>query len=141
MKQVISIANVAAQSGKTIMTDNLAAEQLRIKVAQYYGPAITCALFPSEAGVAEELGNSEFKSDALVLWISGAGTSATPGDAERLIMAALLVLLYEGGGHKVTFMLPELLVLLGWPLAAAGRRRTGDPCHILEESNSQLRIS
>jgi integrase len=45
MKQVISIANVAAQSGKPIMADNLAAERLRTKVAQYYGLAVTCALF------------------------------------------------------------------------------------------------
>jgi hypothetical protein len=36
---------------------------------------------------------------------------------ERLVMAALLVLRHEGGGHKVTFMLPELLELLGWPVA------------------------
>lgn len=117
MKQVISIANVAAQSGKTIMGDNFAAEQLRTKVAQYYGPAVTCALFSSEIGVGEEPGGSEFKSDALAPWISGEDTSATPGDAERLVMAALLVLLHEGGGHKVTFMLPELLELLGWPVA------------------------
>ena len=117
MKQVISIANVAAQSGKTIMADNFAAEQLRTKVAQYYGPAVTCALFSSETGAGEEPGGSEFKSDALAPWVSGEDTSATPGNAERLVIAALLVLLHEGGGHKVTFMLPELLELLGWPVA------------------------
>jgi hypothetical protein len=117
MKQAISIANVAAQSGKTIMVDNFAAEQLRTKVAQYYGPVVTCALFPSEAGAGEEPGGSEFKSDALAPWVSGQDTSATPGDAERLIMAALLVLLHASGRHKVTFMLPELLELLGWPVA------------------------
>lgn len=117
MKQVISLANVAAQSGKTIMADKLAAEQLRTKVAQYYGPAVTCALFPSEAGAGEEPDGSGFKSDALAPWVGGEDTSATPGNAERLVMTALLVLLHEGGGHKVTFMLPELLELLGWPIA------------------------
>jgi hypothetical protein len=116
MKQVISIANVAAQSGKAIMADNFAAEQLRTKVAQYYGPAVMCALFFSEASAGEEPGGSEFKSDALSPWVSGEDTSDTPGEAEQLVMAALLVLLHEGGGHKVAFMLPELLELLGWPV-------------------------
>jgi hypothetical protein len=117
MKKVISIANVAARSDKSIMADNFAAEQLRTKVVQYYGPAVMCALFPSEARAGEEPGGSEFKSDALVPWVSGQDTSATPGDAERLIMAALLILLHAGSRHKVTFMLPELLELLGWPVA------------------------
>jgi hypothetical protein len=116
MKQVISIANVAAQPGKTIMADNLAAERLRNHIAQYYGPAVTCALFPSEADAGQEPGGLEFMSDTVGPWVSGEDASTKPGDAERLVLAALLVLLHEGGGHKVIFMLPELLELLGWPV-------------------------
>lgn len=75
-------------------------------------------MFPSAAATKEEVIESEYMSEAMVPWIDGVGASVTPGEAERLVMAALLVLLHEGGGgHKVTFMLPELLGLLGWPVA------------------------
>jgi hypothetical protein len=69
--------------------------------------------------VAEgEVGDSEFMSETVVPWISGERASSPPSEAERFVMAALLILVHEGGsGHKVTFMLPELLGLLGWPLA------------------------
>ena len=57
-------------------------------------------------------------SNAVAPWISGEGASPPPSEVERLVMAALLLLLHESDdGHKVTFMLPELLGLLGWPLS------------------------
>jgi hypothetical protein len=100
------------------MSERDAAEQLRAKVAQYYGPAVTRPLFPSAAVAEGEVGDSEFMSETVAPWISGQRASSPPGEAECLVMAALLVLLHEGGGgHKVTFMLPELLGLLGWAVA------------------------
>lgn len=43
--------------------------------------------------------------------------AAATDEVERLVLAALLVLLHEGGGgYKVSFMLPELLRLLKWPV-------------------------
>lgn len=100
------------------MSDQDAAERLRAKVEQYYGPAVTLVLFPPAAGVEGEVGDTEFMSEAVTQLLSGGEASPPPGEVERLVMAALLVLLHEGGGgHKVTFMLPELLSLLGWPLS------------------------
>lgn len=64
------------------------------------------------------MNGSELMSNAVVPWVSGQGVLPPPGEAERLVMAALLVLLHEGGdGHKVTFMLPKLLGLLSWPVS------------------------
>lgn len=95
-----------------------AAGRLRAKVARYYGPAVTKALFPSAADAEGEVNGSELMSSVVVSWISGGGASFPPSEVERLVMAALLILLHEGGdGHKVTFMLPELLGLLSWPLS------------------------
>lgn len=100
------------------MSDQDAAERLRVKVEQYYGPAVALALFPPATGVEGEVGDTEFMSEAVTRLLSGGGDAPPPGEAERLVMAALLVLLREGGGgHKVTFMLPELLGLLGWPVS------------------------
>ena len=46
------------------------------------------------------------------------GVPGHPDEAKRLILAALLILLREGGGSdQVSFMLPDLLRLLGWPVA------------------------
>ena len=94
-----------------------AAERLRDKLAQYYGPEVTRALFPPADDSEGEVSGSELMSDAVTPWISGERASSPPGGAERLVMAALLILLHEGGDHKVTFMLPDPLVLLGWPVA------------------------
>ncbi len=100
------------------MSERDAAERLRAKVAQYYGPAVALVLFPPATGVEGEVGDTEFMSEAVTQLLSGGGDAPPPGEAERLVMAALLVLLHKGGGgHKVTFMLPELLGLLGWPLS------------------------
>ena len=100
------------------MSERDAAEQLRVKVEQYYGPAVALALFPPATVAEGEVGDTEFMSEAVTRLLSGGGDAPPPGEAERLVMAALLVLLREGGGgHKVTFMLPELLALLGWPLS------------------------
>jgi hypothetical protein len=100
------------------MSERDVAERLRAKVAQYYGPAVALVLFPPAIGVEGEVGDAEFMSEAVTQLLSGGGDDPTPGEAERLVMAALLVLLHEGGGgNKVTFMLPELLELLGWPLS------------------------
>ena len=41
------------------------------------------------------------------------GMSGCPDESGRLVLETLLVLLREGGGYKVSFMLPELLVLIG----------------------------
>jgi hypothetical protein len=95
-----------------------AAERLRDNLAQYYGPEVTRVLFPPADDSEGEVSGSELMSDAVAPWISGERASSPPGGDEHLVMAALLVLLHEGGGrHKVTFMLPELLGLLGWPVA------------------------
>lgn len=95
-----------------------AAGRLRAKVARYYGPAVTQALLPSAADAEGEVNGSELMSNAVAPWVSGGGASPPPSEVERLVMAALLVLLHEGDdGHKVTFMLSELLGLLGWPLS------------------------
>lgn len=100
------------------MNERDAAKLLRAQVEQYYGPTVTRALFPPATDPEEVVNSSESMSDAVVPWISGERASSSPGEAERLVMAALLVLLHEGGGsHKVTFMLPELLGLLDWPVA------------------------
>ena len=100
------------------MSERDAAEQPRVKVEQYYGPAVALALFPPATVAEGEVGDTEFMSEAVTRLLSGGGDAPPPGEAERLVMAALLVLLREGGGgHKVTFMLPELLALLGWPLS------------------------
>lgn len=100
------------------MSERDAAERLRDKLAQYYGPEISRALFSPADDLKEEVGDSAFMSDAVTPWISGERASSPPGGDERLVMAALLILLHEGGGrHKVAFMLPELLGLLGWPVA------------------------
>jgi hypothetical protein len=99
------------------MSERDAAKRLRDKVAQYYGPEVTRALFPPAGDSEGEVSGSAFMSDAVTPWISGERAAPPPGGTERLVMAALLVLLHEGGGrHKVTFMLPELLGLLGWPV-------------------------
>lgn len=100
------------------MSGRDASDRLRDKVAQYYGPEISRALFSPADDLKEDVSDSAFMSDAVTPWISGERASSPPGGDERLVMAALLVLLHEGGGrHKVTFMLPALLELLGWPLA------------------------
>lgn len=100
------------------MSEPDAADRLRDKVEQYYGPAVTRALFAPAANAEENVSSYELMSDAVTPWISGERVSTPPGGDERLVMAALLVLLHEGGGgHKATFMLPELLGLLGWPVA------------------------
>lgn len=99
------------------MSGRDASERLRDKVAQYYGPAVTRALFPPADDSEKEESGSAFMSDAVTPSISGERASPLPSATERLVMAALLVLLHKGGGrHKVSFMLPELLVLLGWPV-------------------------
>lgn len=56
-------------------------------------------------------------SEAVAPWITKGGASAPLGEDERFILTALLILLHEGGSYKVTFILPELLELLGWPVA------------------------
>ena len=99
------------------MSERDAAERLRAKVEQYYGPAVTRALFPSAADAEGEVSDSEFVSEAVAPWISKGGASAPLGEDERFTLAALLILLHEGGSYKVTFILPELLGLLGWPVA------------------------
>lgn len=100
------------------MSGSDAAERLRDKLAQYYGPDVTRALFPPADNSEGEGSSPAFMWDAVTPWISGERASSPPGGDERLVMAALLVLLHEGGGrHKVTFMLPALLKLLGWPVA------------------------
>ena len=100
------------------MSGRDAVERLRDKVAQYYGPEVTRALFPPADDSEREVSGSELMSDAVTPWISAEQASSPPGGDERLVMAALLVLLHEGGGrHKVIFMLPDLLELLGWPVA------------------------
>jgi|ERR1043165_990975 hypothetical protein len=105
------------------MSKQDAAERLRARVAQYYGVAISRALFPPGADVKGEAGGSQVTSGAAAPLISEGEASAVPGEAERLVMAALLVLLHEeGGGYKVTFMLPDLLGLLGWPVAESSWR-------------------
>ena len=99
------------------MSERDAAERLRDKLAQYYGPEVTRALFPPADDSEGEVSGSELMSDAVTPWISGERALSPPGEAERLVMTALLVLLHEGGGrHKVTFMLPKLLGLLDWPV-------------------------
>lgn len=99
------------------MSKRDAVERLRVKVEQHYDPVVTRALFPSAADTEGEVSGSEFMSEALAPWISGGRASSPPGEDERLVLAALLVLMREGGNDfKVTFLLPELLGLLGWPL-------------------------
>lgn len=100
------------------MSERNAAERLRDKLAQYYGPEVSRALFPPADDSEGEVSGSDLTLDAVTPWISEERASSPPGGDERLVMAALLVLLHEGGGrHKVTFMLPALLKLLGWPVA------------------------
>ena len=86
------------------MSGRDAVERLSDKLAQYYGPEVTRALFPPADDSEREVGGSAFMSDAVTPWISGGRASSPPGGDERMVMAALLVRLYEGGGHKVTVM-------------------------------------
>lgn len=93
-----------------------AAEQLYARVGWCYGPAALRTLFPSVA--AAEVEESALTSRYTTVGEGEeGGCSPYPGEVERLVLAALLVLLHEGGGgYKISFTLCELTRLLGWPV-------------------------
>lgn len=91
-----------------------AVEELRAKVEQCYGPEALRELLPSAAAAAEA---AEGALTSRRTTVGGGGDSTHPGEAERLVLAALLVLLHQGGGYQISFTLRELTRLLGWPVA------------------------
>jgi hypothetical protein len=96
-----------------------AAERLYARVGRCYGPAVLRTLFPSIATAAAE--ESALTSQYMTVGEGEeGGSSPHPGEVERLVLAALLIMLHEGGGGcKISFMLPELFRLLGWPVTAS----------------------
>lgn len=92
-----------------------AAEQLYIRVGRCYGPAVLRALYQSAAAAEVEEGDLASRYVTVGEGEEGGGSSHL-GEAERLVLAALLVLLHEGGGYQISFTLRELLQLLDWPL-------------------------
>lgn len=94
-----------------------ATDQLYARVSRCYGQAVLRALFTFTTTVGGGEGDSNLAGKRDCRRATRYEFAPTPGEAERLVLAALLVLLHEnGGGHKVSFMLPELLRLLDWPI-------------------------
>lgn len=93
-----------------------AAEQLYVRVGRCYGPAVLRTLFPSTA--TAEVEESVLTSQYMTVGEGEeGGSSPHRGAVERLVLAALLVMLHEGGGgYKISFTLHELTRLLGWPV-------------------------
>jgi hypothetical protein len=93
-----------------------AAEQLYDRVGRCYGLAVLRTLNPVAATPEVEEGDLTSQYATLGEGEEGGGSSHL-GEGERLVLAALLVLLHEGGGdYQISFTLRELLRLLDWPL-------------------------
>ena len=94
----------------------VAVEELRAQVERRYGPAALRELLPAAAAAEAEEG-ALTAQHTTVGGGEGGGDLSHPGEAGRLVLAALLVLLHEGGGYQISFTLHELTRLLGWPVA------------------------
>ena len=98
-----------------------AAAEIYARLGQCYGPGALRELLPSvnpAQGEGLSAGDADAANDDGRAAGGNGWASDDPAVADHLILAALFVLLREGGGGcRVSFALPELLRLLGLPVA------------------------